>query len=98
MLVGLSSGAYLPSPGRERLAIVCCDVGGDAAIAGRAALWAAGFHSGVNVALEGGTASLASEDHSEGELRAIWRSALLNETLLVRGASRRAAVFAALVK
>jgi hypothetical protein len=84
--------------GRERLAVLCCDAGADAATAERAAAWVVGFHPGVGVALDGCIASLTSEEHSDGALRRIWLSALLNEIFLARGAGRRAAVIEALMR
>lgn len=97
MLVRLL-GRIFRRRGRERLANLCCDAGAEPATAERAAAWAAGFHPGLSVAVESGTASLASEDYSEAELRTIWRSAIVNEQLHARGAGRRAAIIEALVR
>ena len=61
-------------------------------------MWATGFHPGVSVAVEAGAASLTSEEHDGAALGTIWRSSLLNEILLARGADRRAALIEALVR
>jgi hypothetical protein len=58
----------------------------------------AGFHPGVQAALDGQDIHLSSPTHDAAALRLLWRSALLNETLLARGADRREAVLKALLE
>jgi hypothetical protein len=79
--------------------IIHCEVALESeALATRAAEWAPAFYPDLEISLEAGRVTVASDSRSEGELRLIWRSALANEKLLLRGAAQRAAVLAALVR
>jgi hypothetical protein len=77
---------------------MCCNAGADAGLAEQAVRWAEGFHPPLRVTLQDNAATLVSETHDGAELRAIWRSALLNENLTARAASPRGAVIEALVR
>jgi hypothetical protein len=97
-LVGVRIRAYLSAWGRDHLAGLICDAGADAGLAEQAARWAEGFHPPLRVTLQNGEVTLWSDVHSQAELRAIWRSSLLNEKLTADGTRHRAAVIEALVR
>jgi hypothetical protein len=62
------------------------------AVSSRAVEWLRAFHPIVDVSFDGEVLRLDSSVHSQAGLRLIWQSAFANETLLARGAARRAAV------
>jgi hypothetical protein len=54
--------------------------------------WIAGFYPSVEVSLDTERLQLRSSAHSEADLRLVWQTALINETLLSKGEAGRAAV------
>ncbi|HYJ53129.1 MAG TPA: hypothetical protein VEW04_08140 [Allosphingosinicella sp.] len=67
-------------------------------MARRAGEWVQRFYPDIAVTVDRVAAQLAAVERDESALRLIWRSALANEALHARGASRRAAVIDALVR
>lgn len=75
-----------------------CEAGPDFSAARGAAEWVGLFYPDVTVTLDRSMAQLTSGERDEAALRLIWRTSLVNEKLLARGAGHRAAVIAAMVQ
>lgn len=60
--------------------------------------WVRAFHPDVSIVLDGDDAVLGSSMHGEVDLRLVWQTALINESLLAHGADARAAILEELVR